>query len=200
MREADYSIDVLWDGGDVVRRLVEWGVLERWEGGRNWKCSVCDVVNGRLGNSRLGKIVRAYLCCGVYHAPAVLQAGGGLTVPRSCPPRHCLTLLVQRKLGREAWHTSPCKANIDIRILHPKQDSRIFGLCIGLTLDLSIGIHQAPRRRSAAMSDVCVFSIVTRRGDIGDITGPVHLKSVPLPTVHGNLPVNSTLGGTVGTR
>lgn len=149
-----------------MRRLVECGVLERWEGGRNWKCSVCDVVNGRLGNSRLGKIVRAFAAVFTMPLP-FCRPEAGLQYLVSCPPRHCL--LVQRKLGREAWHTSPCKANIDIRILHPKQDSRIFGLCIGLTLDLSIGMHQAPHRRSAAMSDVCVFSIVTRRGTLGPL-------------------------------
>ncbi len=33
MREANYSIDVSWDGDDVERRLVECGVLERWKAG-----------------------------------------------------------------------------------------------------------------------------------------------------------------------
>jgi hypothetical protein len=37
MREADYSIDVSWDGDDVERRLVELRSVGEMEGGRNWK-------------------------------------------------------------------------------------------------------------------------------------------------------------------
>lgn len=106
---------------------------------------------------------RESFCCSVYHAPAALQAGGGLvpTSPLSIGPAQTR----QASIG-----TSPCKANIDIRILHPKQDSRSSACAlVSLFISLSIGIHQAPHLRSAAMSEVCVFAIVTRRRTLGTL-------------------------------
>ena len=161
MGEAYYSIDVLWDGDDVERRLVECGVLERWKAG---EIGSVECVMGGWELSA-GKD-RESFCCGVYHAPAALQAGaggGGLvpTSPLSIGPAQTR----QASIG-----TSPCKANIDIRILHPKQDSRSSACAlVSLFISLSIGIHQAPHLRSAAMSEVCVFAIVTRRRTLGTL-------------------------------
>jgi hypothetical protein len=141
MREAYYSIDVSWDGDDVERRLVECGVLERWKAG---EIGSVECVMGGWELSA-GKD-RESFCCGVYHAPAALQAGGGLvpTAPLSIGPAQTRQPSIGPLAHLHARLTST------FVFCTPQARFQIFGLCIGLTLYLSLHWHP-----SSSASQVC---------------------------------------------
>jgi hypothetical protein len=87
--------------------------------------------------------------------------------------------------------TSPCKANIDIRI--PDSRTPAAALACSLSSSLAISVHRIPLLSCAAPSGVRCLLLVTQTGDtgdIGDITGPGPVPVNIRALVQGNWAVN----------